>query len=61
MTSYWANFARTGDPSVKGLPNWPKYSSVKGPVLHLDDMIRAAPEAERGRYEALDIYMSRPR
>jgi carboxylesterase type B len=61
MTSYWAAFARTGDPSVKGLPAWPKYSSAKGPVLHLDETIRAAPEAQRGRYEALDTYMGRPR
>jgi len=30
-------------------------------VLHLDETIRAAPEAQRGRYEALDTYMSRPR
>ena len=61
MTSYWAAFARTGDPSVKGLPNWPKYSSAKGAVLHLDDTIRAAPEGQRGRYEALDNYMGRSR
>ena len=61
MTSYWAAFARTGDPSVKGLPPWPKYSTGKGSVLHLDDTIRAAPESQRPRYEALDLYMARPR
>jgi para-nitrobenzyl esterase len=61
MTSYWAAFARSGNPAVKGLPAWPQYSSAKGPVLHLDETIRAAPEAQRGRYEALDTYMSRPR
>ena len=60
MTSYWAAFARTGDPSVRDCRP-AKYSGAKGQVLHLDDMIRAAPEAERGRYEALEIYMSRPR
>jgi para-nitrobenzyl esterase len=61
MTSYWAAFARTGNPTVKGLPQWPKYSGAKGSVLHLDETIRAAPEAQRGRYEALDSYMGRPR
>ena len=61
MTSYWAAFARTGNPGVKGLPQWPKYSGAKGSVLHLDETIRAAPEAQRGRYEALDSYMGRQR
>jgi para-nitrobenzyl esterase len=58
MTTYWANFARTGDPNGAGLPKWPRYDQT-GRVLHLDETIRAAPEAQRPRYEALDVFVNR--
>ncbi len=55
MTTYWANFARTGDPNGSGLPRWSRYDQT-GRVLHLDETIREAPESHRTRYEALDAY-----
>jgi para-nitrobenzyl esterase len=53
MTTYWANFARTGDPSGPGLPKWPRYDTT-GRVLHLDETIHDAADSRRARYEALD-------
>ena len=30
MSSYWVNFAATGNPNGKGLPQWPAYNVKKG-------------------------------
>jgi len=55
MSSYWANFAKTGDPNGAGLPEWPAYSSQGNyPVMHLDANSHAAPDDRRARYEFLD-------
>ncbi len=54
MASYWANFAKTGDPNGKGLPSWPLYRAEEYQVMHLDSAPRALPDLLRPRYELLD-------
>jgi para-nitrobenzyl esterase len=55
MTTYWANFARTGNPSGSGLPEWPRYDETLQ-VLHLDTKIHPATDSLRPRYEAWDAW-----
>jgi para-nitrobenzyl esterase len=55
MSTYWSNFAKTGDPNGPGLPQWPAYSGQASyPVMHLDATSQAAPDDHRPRYEFLD-------
>jgi len=40
MSSFWVNFARSGDPNGKGLPQWPKYeSSDRFQVMHFLEQV----------------------
>jgi para-nitrobenzyl esterase len=43
MSSYWVNFASTGDPNGKGLPVWPVYDEKKDLALGFGDQIGAIP------------------
>lgn len=55
MSSYWINFARSGDPNGPGLPKWPLYYGANGfMVMHLAAVTQARPDAHRARYQALD-------
>lgn len=57
MSSYWANFVKSGDPNGTGLPHWPAYSSKDHyAAMHFGETIAAEPEMHRARYEFWSAY-----
>lgn len=53
MSSYWVNFAATGDPNGKGLPKWPPYEerTDRLMVFGCDVQVQPVPHGE-----ALDFF-----
>ena len=51
MSTYWTNFAKTGDPNGKGLPSWPAFDDTKAMVMMFDERSAAKPFP---RKEAMD-------
>lgn len=42
MSSYWVNFAKTGDPNGKDLPYWPAFDKASPKVILLGDEVKSA-------------------
>jgi para-nitrobenzyl esterase len=49
ISSYWVNFARTGDPNAASLPHWPGFGTSADRGIGLGDQVRPVtlPSAER--------------
>jgi para-nitrobenzyl esterase len=39
VSSYWVNFANSGDPNGSGLPAWPVFSNADNKVLYIGDPV----------------------
>jgi para-nitrobenzyl esterase len=61
MSSYWVNFARTGDPNSKGLPVWPTYDARKDLLMGFGDKIEVAPIPHRPELDFQDAYFEKQR
>jgi len=56
LSSYWANFAKTGDPNGAGLPSWPAFTDASQQVMNLDDPSEAIPVPNLDKLKVLDGY-----
>lgn len=53
MSSYWANFVKSGNPNGAGLPHWPTYKGTDGDVLYLQSPITVGVVAHLNRLRAI--------
>jgi para-nitrobenzyl esterase len=54
MSSYWINFAKSGNPNGQELPEWPAFTTSDARVLTLDDPIRASGVADLNTLQVFD-------
>ena len=56
MAGYWVNFAATGNPNAKGLPEWPAYDPEKDAVLELGDQVAVGSHINKAGLDFYDAY-----
>ncbi len=61
LSSYWVNFASTGDPNGKGLVKWPVYKASGDVAIELGDTIQPLPELHKAALDFLDGYFQEQR
>jgi para-nitrobenzyl esterase len=54
MSSYWVNFAKTGNPNSKGLPEWKSYNKANGIIMELGEKIEAKPGLFKKEFDFLE-------
>jgi para-nitrobenzyl esterase len=53
VSGAWINFARTGNPNYKGLPNWPVFNSTNTATMHFDNKCTVQPQMDKELFEVV--------
>ncbi len=56
MNTYWANFAKTGNPNGEGLPEWPVYNTQNEEILDIqpDGKLVGKPDPRKARLDVIE-------
>jgi para-nitrobenzyl esterase len=58
ISSYWVNFAKSGDPNGSGLPKWPAFAKKDPQVMVFDATPSARPVPNLEKLKAFDGYIT---
>jgi para-nitrobenzyl esterase len=61
ISSYWINFARSGDPNGEGLPEWPGFYEKEQQVMYFDGESGARKHPNLDKIMAFDAYFAKVR
>ena len=61
MTTYWTNFAKTGDPNGPSVPTWPRFGKVRGQALYLGTPIAVGGAPDANSLAVFDAVYARVR
>ena len=56
VSSYWVNFAKTGDPNGGARPHWLAFTATSAQVMNLNDPSKAIPIPNLEKLQVLEGY-----
>jgi para-nitrobenzyl esterase len=61
ITSYWINFAKTGNPNGPGLPVWPAFDEKEQKTMFFEKTPNVRPHPNVDKIKAFDVHFARLR